>query len=124
MTDLPIDPELHTLRSVLNAIDDPSAETARFKLFKALEAEDYALARRWHDALEAAVRSAFIDITRAEDEETNRGQLAARAYDALTAIYRYVDAAERATILYSAGRVPSGPTPDTASGVGTGQVAE
>lgn len=54
-----LDPELHTLRSVIRTIVDPKAradaESARFNLYAALDDDDAHLARRWSRAVRAAM---------------------------------------------------------------------
>lgn len=78
------DPQLHLLRSVANAIEDPKqkseAVSARFNLYAALEANDKPLARSWLDALEAA-------ITLSPDSAVN-ARMYGMAQNALDAIRR------------------------------------
>lgn len=53
-----IDPELHTLRSVVSRADGrerQQIESARFNLYAAFEGRDAAAARRWASALRAAL---------------------------------------------------------------------
>jgi hypothetical protein len=55
------DPQLHILRSVANSVQNPKerheAQSARHKLYQALEAGDAARARDWLDALNVALLS-------------------------------------------------------------------
>lgn len=55
------DPQLHILRSAANSVADPKerheAQSARHKLFGALETEDYKAAGDWLEALEVSFRS-------------------------------------------------------------------
>lgn len=53
-----IDPELHTIRSVVSRADGrerQQIESARFNLYAAFEARDAASAKRWAGALRAAL---------------------------------------------------------------------
>lgn len=53
-----IDPELHTIRSVVSRADGrerQQIESARFNLYAAFEARDADAARRWAAALRAAL---------------------------------------------------------------------
>lgn len=53
-----IDPELHTLRSVVQRADGrerQQLESARFNLYAAFEGRDPDAARRWADAVRAAL---------------------------------------------------------------------
>lgn len=53
-----VDPELHTIRSVVSRADGrerQQLESARFNLYAAFESRDPAAARRWASALRAAL---------------------------------------------------------------------
>lgn len=53
-----LDPELHSLRSIIRTLDGrerTDAESARFGVYAALEAGDAPLARRWSAALRVAM---------------------------------------------------------------------
>jgi hypothetical protein len=58
------DPQLHTLRSIAGALEDPKqkqeAQSARFNLYAALKAGDEAGAKAWLDALETALACATV----------------------------------------------------------------
>ncbi len=62
-----VDPELSLLRAALRCIDDQklraSADTARFQLFAALEADDRKLAKRWLNALRAHFNTTDESVT-------------------------------------------------------------
>lgn len=63
-TVMKFDPQLHTLRSIANSIEDPrqrqEAQSARFNLFAALEQENSEEAKHWLDALDASIECATI----------------------------------------------------------------
>lgn len=77
-----VDPQLHILRSVSNAVINPTqrheAQSARFKLFSALEAQNYGEAIEWLEALEVSLNSVDTPLEAKAMDSANRAIAAIR----------------------------------------------